>query len=201
MCRQSWELTADAVGNENGGTWNTSSPLARKASRAVAITRRPGAALSRSSVSAAQPSMRCSQVSSTRRSSRAPRKAKSASRVERRVLSRTPSRAAIASGISCASLIGARSTNDTPSRNVSTHPVARWMTSRVLPTPPVPTRVTNRDAVRCWRRAWSSCARPTKLVSSAGSDRRRGATARVGTDNVPGSRVGAAIRHTGAMKR
>jgi len=74
-----------------------------------------------------------------------------ASRVERRALSRTPSRAAIASGIKWASLIGARSTSDTPSRNESTSPAARRLASRVLPTPPVPTSVTNRDSARCRR--------------------------------------------------
>ena len=69
---------------------------------------------------------------------------------------------------SAGSLTSASSTTHAPPGNPRTRSVAARIASRVLPTPPGPTRLTSRAPASFDRTSASSRRRPTKLVASAG---------------------------------
>ncbi len=139
-------------------------------SRLVASTRRSGQAASSRCTRAAVSAIRCSQLSTTTSSRRSRSAAASRSTGSCRVfgdgnspVSRSPSAARTACGTSDPSVSGARSTKHASSG------AAASIATRVLPMPPGPVRVTSRAVPSSSRTRSSSSARPTKLVSWAGT--------------------------------
>ncbi len=131
------------VGHDSGGTRHVTSPATPIGSRLVAKIVNLGHAPSSAAISAAHASSRCSQLSSTTSVCRSPMNRTRVSTVERPGWSGNPSARADVAGTSAGSVIGARSTYQTPP---GYWPPATAISSarRVLPTPPAPVRVTSR---------------------------------------------------------
>ena len=139
LARATKRRTASSAAS--GGTGQMVSPPTRSPSRLVARSRRPGQRRSRSSATSAAVVITCSQLSSTISRSRSP--ISSASRFG----SGRSRAAAIAARTPAGSPTGASSTRQPPKLRSSADrraPTSR--ASRVLPTPPGPTRVTNRSS-------------------------------------------------------
>jgi hypothetical protein len=155
-------------GRSSGGTGSTCSPATDSGSRLVATTRTPGAARSTSSTTRAAASSRCSQLSSTSSSCLSRRYDRSNATGSVAVWSRRPSAASTALGTSAGSRTSASSTSQVPAGKPRPRSVAIRTASRVLPTPPGPTRLTRRPAVSFLLASASSRRRPRKLAASAG---------------------------------
>jgi|GEM_PF-4244837 len=138
-------------GNARVPTRYSCSPLTRRGARLVASTTRPGQASSSPATSGAAFS-RCSKLSSTRssrfslRRARSVRRARSASPGICPSASLRPKERAMVGTTREGSPSGARATNATPSGKSSAVSRAAWTARRVLPTPPVPVRVSSRTA-------------------------------------------------------
>ena len=155
-------------GTDSGATGRTVSPEIRRASLLVARMRSRGQILSKVSASAAQSSMRCSQLSRTSNSSRGLKYSAS------RITPNWPDR----SWMPSTAASRRRSARDRTALRVGRtrrHPASRAATSvatcsasRVFPTPPSPVNVTSRDSDSRRRTSARSCRRPTNAVSSAG---------------------------------
>src|SRR5215208_2456292 len=156
-------------GSDSGGTNQIVSPAMPKGSWLVARIFKPGQVRNKASASAAQASMRCSQLSRTRSRSLVSRCARSTSLAGRPGASRTPTAEATACGTRSGSESGASSTHHTPSSKQSTISVASTRAKRVLPEPPAPVRVSRRVlSANTPLSSAISRSRPTKLVSCRG---------------------------------
>ena len=140
----------------------------RNRSRLVVRILTPGEVRKMSSATRAVASIKCSQLSSTSRRFFSARRCCSVPRAGRSVCSPMRRANAIVPATSALSLSAASSANHTPSRKHSTRPAATSSAVRVLPMPPVPTRVTSRVALtssRTWR---TTSSRPISGVSWSG---------------------------------
>ena len=137
-------------------------------SRLVASTVRSAQLASSFSANGATTSSRCSQLSSTSSDGPRARYSCSAASSDRPGPSLTPSSAATA-WLTNPARTGTRSTNTAPDGYLSAAASAVLAASRVLPTPPGPTRVTIRLPARAASTAACSRSRPMKLVRAAGS--------------------------------
>ncbi len=88
---------------------------------------------------------------------------------------RMPSAPTTVSGTSSGTCTGASSAIHAPSARLRSCSAAARNASRVLPIPPEPSSVTSRCVASPARTEASSCLRPTKLDSSAGTLLRRSA--------------------------
>ncbi len=152
------------------GTDHVSSPPTPNGSRLVATTFSPGAADKRAFVSPAADSTRCSQLSSTRRTSRGDRKRLTA------LAQALPGPGSLSprvvpnwSQTNRPSARGEKSMNQAPSGNWWATSDASFNASRVLPAPPGPIRVSSRPSASKAAALASSASRPTKRVSGVGS--------------------------------
>lgn len=109
-------VTASSV-SDREGTPQATSPGTRRGSRLVARTFAAGQAPSSATVSAEHASIRCSQLSRTRRTCRPAMARMRVSIVERPAWSGSASARVTATGTTVGSVIGARSTYHTPSAN------------------------------------------------------------------------------------
>lgn len=136
--------------------------------RLVARMRTPRASFKRTSARTAMASKRCSQLSRIRSASRLARC------VTRSEVGHSPDRSATPRLVIAAlatrwgSWSPARSTNQTPSRMVRRRSTAARKASRVLPTPPGPTKVSSLVRSNAVFTSTSNRRRPTKVVDSAG---------------------------------
>ena len=162
------ETSSPSAGSDIGGTTILTSPATPSDCRLVASSRSWGHALTRVTARTARASSRCSQLSRTS-SSRLPA-TYSVSEDSDKPAERscTPSALKTAWVTSSGSWIGASWTSQAPSGNPRDISVAARSASRVLPTPPLPVRVSNRVVVSRCLTSRSSGRRPTKLVRSAG---------------------------------
>ena len=160
--------SALAPGTPSGGTGTSRSPSIPRASRAVARITSRRQDRCRTPASAAAPSSRCSQLSSTSSSSLLRKNSTSVSRVPWPSRAVTENSAATASSTPAGSRIGASSHSHAPSANRPAAWAAACNASRVLPTPPGPVRVTT----RAWPSAAAVCsssrARPTNELTGNG---------------------------------
>ena len=151
------------------GTGMARSPATPSGSRLVARTRSWAHAANASVANETTEGSRCSQLSSTRSSSRSPTAPKILSRTESAAPAVIPSAEAINGSTAPASRVAASSTHHTPPLTSARRRAAYASASLVLPTPPGPVSVTSRPSVSS-RLSSSSCSpRPTMLVSAAGS--------------------------------
>ena len=155
-------------GSSSGGTGTTYSPGTCSGSRLVMITRTSGAARRTSRTSWAAGSSRCSQLSMRSRSRRSRRCGSRISIGLAPAWSLRSSAASTALFTRAASLTSPSSTNHAPSAKLRANSVPTRMASRVLPTPPGPTRLTTRAVASFCLISPSSRRRPTKVVASAG---------------------------------
>ncbi len=163
-------------GTASGGTGTSRSPSIPRPSRLVAkITSRSHDRWS-TSASAAAPSSRCSQLSSTSSSCLPRRNSTKASRVLRPAGAVTENTAATASSTAAASRTGANSHNHAPSPNRGDTCPATCNASRVLPTPPAPVKVTSRASPSAAAVCSSSRARPMNELTCNGKLPVRSAT-------------------------
>ena len=134
-----------AAGSGSEGTRQVTSPGTPRPSRLVARIRRSGQQPSSLVASSADAASRCSQLSSTssRRCGRSTRIRRCARSAPAR--SSTPAARATAAQTRSGSGTPLRSTRFTPSANPGAAMAAPSIASRVLPTPPAPTRVTSRS--------------------------------------------------------
>jgi hypothetical protein len=168
-CARSAAECGASLGSESDGTRQAASPGMRSRSRLVASRQTFGHERSSASASAAQASIRCSQLSSTssRRASRIwPTSAATGSSPARNW---TPRARAVSPTTSAGSRIGASSTSRAPSAKCGSRRAASSRASRVLPLPPGPVRVSSRAPASRRSRSASSRSRPTKPVSWRGS--------------------------------
>ncbi len=126
-----------------------------------------------SSARIAQSCSRCSQLSRMTRLLLSARYSLTDSSGDREDFSSIPRASVRVCAISSESPRGASSTSHTPSEKARCTSVATRVASRVFPTPPTPVRVTSRDLDNSDLTSATSCRRPTKLVTSAGSLRIR----------------------------
>ncbi len=157
-----------ARGKRSEGTRQVTSPGTPRPSRLVARIRRSGQQPSSLVASSADAASRCSQLSSTssRRCGRSTRIRRCARSAPAR--SSTPAARATAAQTRSGSGTPLRSTRFTPSANPGAATAAPSIASRVLPTPPAPTRVTSRLAARCPVTSVTSRSRPTREVNGSG---------------------------------
>ncbi len=172
-CTAGLEAMASTVdvctGSSSALRGHTCSPATPSASRIVArIWRTPGQSRRRPSASPPTGSTRCSQLSSTRTSSRV----RSASRMlavsDVAGRGNTPSVVATTCASSSSSRAVASSHSHAPSWKRDAMSRATWIAMRLFPTPPTPVTVTNRDARSASPIASRSTARPTSDVSCPG---------------------------------
>ena len=160
---------------DSGGTGQTTSPGTSRRSRLVARILMVGQSSSRSWARRAAGSMRCSQLSSTmsvfRPQTNSTMRARS---LFGSTLIGRSSVAAIADGIPSWSFTSASSTSHTSICSDSWTSRRASIASRVFPTPPGPTRVTNRRRRSRAANASSRSRRPTSEVSGVRSLERRG---------------------------
>ena len=152
-----------------GGTCQTVSPATRSGSRLVASSRSSAEAVSSRWHSQAHSSSRCSQLSSTRTSDRERRASPSVSMSGRFFSSVTPTTVATRETTRSGLETSDSSAYRAPSGNSAATLASTRSASRVLPMPPGPVSVTIRPSNTSLRTSTSSCSRPTKLLSSAGS--------------------------------
>ena len=165
--------SAPAPGTPSGGTGTSRSPSIPRASRLVArITSRSHDRAS-APASAAAPSIRCSQLSSTSSSCLPRKNSTSAWRVLCPARAVTENTAATASSTPAGSRTGASSHSHAPSPNRGATWAAACSASRVLPTPPGPVSVTTR--------AWPSAA------AVCSSSRSRPMNELTGNGRLPGA--------------
>ena len=131
------------------------------------MTVRPGADVIQRATDAA-PLRTCSKLSRTRSSRRGARKASSVESSAAPSRAGSPSAPATALGTRAGSVIGASSAMKTPSGNASLIDAATSIASLVLPTPPGPSRVTNRRSSRRSPILASDSSRPTKASIRSG---------------------------------
>ena len=161
----SWSV----VRTGSGANGHSRSPSMRSGCWLVTSTWSPGQRSRRVSTADAAAASTCSQLSSTSSSSRSARWSVNAGSMSPAPPSdRAPTTAAISPTTSCSSVIDARSTNHAPSGNWWSTSAATWSDSRVLPTPPGPTRVTTRSEGTSSISCAISSSRPTKLVIWSG---------------------------------
>src|SRR4051794_2171825 len=168
-----WGRTAaggglSAVGAASGRTGIKCSPAMSSACLLVASTLRAGHSRSSVSTSTAHACRSCSQLSSNTRTLRSASCLASADGAHWRERLCRCSAPATVDATRASSCTAERSTNHTPSEKARRTSAATLSASRVLPTPPVPTRVTRRDWPKACFTAAFSLLRPTKLVSAAG---------------------------------
>ena len=159
------------------GTRNTTSPGTRRGSRLVARSVSRGPERSSVSASPAVAGSRCSQLSRISRRDRCRTYSTTTSMTRCPDRARRSSAAAIASATSPASVTPASSTRTTPSGWDGSTARANSRASRVLPTPPVPARVSSLVSRSNDLSSVSSRPRPMKELASAGSDGGRSAPA------------------------
>ena len=151
-----------------GGTTTIRSPGTCSASRLVHSTTRSGQAASVLSTQRAAAPRMCSQLSRTTRADPALSAASTAGANGTPGCSATPS----ASATACSSRSSGTDTSSMkapPPGNRGLTRAATTATSRVLPMPPGPSRVTSRCCNAAVATRSTSAERPTKLVHAAGS--------------------------------
>ena len=161
-------MVCSGLGQGNEGTLKVISPGTPRGSRLVASTDMDGLAARRPATSAAQPTMRCSQLSNTSSDGWSPSSAASWWIEEAPGVSRTPMAASAARPTASGSDSGASSTHHTPPGCESTVSAATARARRVLPTPAEPVRVTRRSVPSRPRTSAISLVRPISGVSWTG---------------------------------
>ena len=156
-------------GKLSEGTRQVTSPGTPSPSRLVARIHRSGQQPSSPVASRPDAASTCSQLSSTSsrpcwRSTRITRCARSAP-----ARCSTPTARATAAQTRSGSGTPLRSTRLAPSANRGATAAAPSIASRVLPTPPAPTRVIRRLAARCPVTSETSRSRPTRGVNGSGN--------------------------------
>ncbi len=146
----------------------TCSPSTPSGSRLVARSRTSGQMRSSCSISALISETTCSQLSTTTSIRRVRAKSAMLPATVRPGRGATPRLVAATWIAESASIAGASSMNQQPSRCSWTTHAAVSIARRVLPTPPGPTSVTSRERASASRVAARSAVRPTKEVSWRG---------------------------------
>ena len=152
----------------SGGTGWPRSPVIRRSSRLVIMSRTSGAPRATEATTSAPPGRSCSRLSRSSRADRSRRCSRRASARLRSGESMSPSVEAIVGSSMAASRTAARSTNHVPCGNRSRTACATPSARRVLPLPPGPVRVRIRVEASRSRSVWISSARPTSSVTSPG---------------------------------
>ena len=144
------------------------SPLIPNSSRLVASRRTRGQRRMIASAVLAQPPIRCSQLSSTIRTSWGARASSRVSSTGRPGCDASRSASEILGATASSSKTAASSTSQTPSPDPSSSPAATCRLNLVLPHPPAPVRVTRREDSTRARTSASSRSRPINLDNWAG---------------------------------
>ena len=144
------------------------SPPMPSGSRLVAIRCTLGQRRKTASAVLAQPPIRCSQLSSTIRTSCGARASSRVSRTGRPGCPATPSAWEMAGATASSSKTAASSTSQTPSPDPSSSSAATCRPSLVFPDPPAPVSVTRREDPTSARTSDSSRSRPMNVASWAG---------------------------------
>ena len=158
--RSGTSMVCSGLGHGNEGTLKVISPGTPRGSRLVASTEVDGLAARRPATSAAQPTMRCSQLSNTSSDGWSPSSTASWWIAVAPGASRTPMAASAARPTASGSDSGASSTHHTPPGCDSTASAATARARRVLPTPAEPVRVTSRSPPSKPRTSAISLVRP-----------------------------------------
>ena len=159
---------APTCGSGSEGTATICSPGNASPSRLVAKIATPGHLLPRTTMTAATPSRRCSQLSSTTSACFCATVSVTTSSSRRAGGGTIRNVAASASHTPFGSVTAASSQSHAPSGKSLAAVAATSNARRVLPTPPTPVSVISGDAVTSSARCFTSSSRPTKVVTCRG---------------------------------